>query len=369
MQNSIEDLETIRKLRVSIQEKMYNHHELSLGDLPCAVLEIILFYFSYERVAQLRRVNRRFNNTCKYLLNKGFRAAKRFHSNKLKDVKALLPRRESKRRNHELSRHYEILTALDTRISLLSHTFLKYVNLDLCCFIPGKVIDVIFSVLRTIRPDNNLPRSHKVLQELRDISTMAMEHFDEEIRPPLRTQLSISSYQKYGARPCTHTSGTSGDVSGETGSNNLNTTMNLPLYSMEAPMGKPLPTTPTSRGILNPMPQSEPSNSRSQSLLTMSSKKISRRTDRMVTELKKQKKQADNYKGSLESQNKKIVDLDKRINQQNKNIRQQNARLAEQEEKLTEMNRRLLESEQMMADFKPGISREQRDANGQGEAN
>ena len=77
----------------------------------------------------------------------------------------------------------------------------------------------------------------------------------------------------------------------------------------------------------------------------------------MVTELKKQ---ADNYKGSLESQNKKIVDLDKRINQQNKIIRQQNARLAEQEEKLTEMNRRLLESEQMMADFKPGISREQR---------
>ena len=336
---------------------MYNHHEPSLGDLPCAVLEIILFYFSYEKVAQLRRVNRRFNSTCKYLLNKGFRAAKRIHSNSLKDVKALLPRRESKRHNHKLSRHYEILTALDTRISLLSHTFFKYVELDLCCFIPGKVIDVILSILRTIRPDNNLPRGHKVLQELRDISTMAMEHFDEEIRPPLRTQLSISSYQKYGARSCTHTSGTSGDVSGKTGLNNLNTTMNLPFFSMKAPRGKPLPTTPTSRGILNPMPQSEPSKSRSQSLLTKSSKKMSRRTDRMVTELKKQ---ADNYKGSLESQNKKIVDLDKRINQQNKIIRQQNARLAEQEEKLTEMNRRLLESEQMMADFKPGISREQR---------
>jgi hypothetical protein len=211
--------------------------------------------------------------------------------------------------------------------------------------------------LRTIRPDNNLPLGHKVQQELRDISTMAMEQFDEEIRLPLKTQLSKSSYQKCGARPCTHTSGTSGDVSGETGSNNLNTTMNLPFYSMEAPMGKPLPTTPTLRGILNPMPQSEPSTSRFQSLLTKSSKKMSRRTSRMVTELKKQ---ADNYKGSLESQNKKIVDLDKRINQQNKIIRQQNARLAEQEEKLTEMNRRLLESEQMMADFKPGISREQR---------
>ena len=341
---------------------MYNYHKqskLPLGDLPNTALEIVLLYLNYGKIAQLRRVNRRFNSICKYLLNKGFRAAKRYHSNSLKDVKALLPRRESKRHDHKLFRHYEILTALDTRISLLSHTFLRYVDLDLCCFIPGKVIDVILSVLRTIRHDKNLPRGHKVLQELRDISTMAMEHFDEEIRPPLRKQLSISFYQKCGARPCTHASGTSGDVSGKTGSNNLNTAMNLPFLSMEAPKGKPLPTT-TSRGILNPMPQSEPSNSRSQSPLTMSIKKISRRTDRMVTELKKQKKQADNYKESLESQNKKIVDLDKRINQQNKIIRQQNARLAEQEEKLTEMNRRLLESEQMMADFKPGISREQR---------
>ena len=116
-----------------------------------------------------------------------------------------------------------------------------------------------------------------------------------------------------------------------------------------------LPTT-TSRGILNPIPQSEPTKLKSQSLLgnlghiTKSSKKLSKRTQRVVMELKKQ---ANNYKGSLESQNKKIIKLNKRINQQN-------TRLAEQEEKLTEMNRRLLESEQMMADFKPGISREQR---------
>ena len=43
----------------------------------------------------------------------------------LKGVKAKLPRRESERRNHKLSRHCDILTAIETRISLLSMTFLK----------------------------------------------------------------------------------------------------------------------------------------------------------------------------------------------------------------------------------------------------
>ena len=66
-------------------------------------------------------------------------------------MKALLPRRESERRNHKLSRHCDILTAIETRISLLSMTFVKYIDLDICCFIPGKVIDEIITVLRAIK--------------------------------------------------------------------------------------------------------------------------------------------------------------------------------------------------------------------------
>ena len=71
--------------------------------------------------------------------------------NYFQEVKAKLPRRESERRNHKLSRHCDILTAIETRISLLSMTFLKYVDLNLCCFIPGKVIDEIITVLRAIK--------------------------------------------------------------------------------------------------------------------------------------------------------------------------------------------------------------------------
>lgn len=51
----------------------------------------------------------------------------------------LSSRRESERRNHSLARHADILAAVETRLSLLNMTFMKYVDSNLCCFIPGKV--------------------------------------------------------------------------------------------------------------------------------------------------------------------------------------------------------------------------------------
>jgi len=48
-----------------------------------------------------------------------------------------------------------------------------------------QVIDEIFRVLRLIRETKTPPRAHEILQELRDISSMAMEHFDEKILPDL----------------------------------------------------------------------------------------------------------------------------------------------------------------------------------------
>ena len=51
-----------------------------------------------------------------------------------------------------------------SRISLLSMTFMKYVDLNLCCFIPGKVIDEIFRVLRIIKEEQNPPRAYEILQ-------------------------------------------------------------------------------------------------------------------------------------------------------------------------------------------------------------
>ena len=50
------------------------------------------------------------------------------------------------------------------RISLLSMTFMKYVDMNLCCFIPGRVVDEIFRVLRLIKHEQNPPRAYEILQ-------------------------------------------------------------------------------------------------------------------------------------------------------------------------------------------------------------
>lgn len=53
-----------------------------------------------------------------------------------------------------------------------------------------QVIDEIFRVLRLVQRGGTPPRAHEILQELRDISSMAMEHFDERIAPGLKLHMA-----------------------------------------------------------------------------------------------------------------------------------------------------------------------------------
>ncbi|XP_010890580.1 F-box only protein 28 isoform X2 [Esox lucius] len=135
------------------------------------------------------QVCKRMDVICQRMLNQGFLKVERYHSLCQRQVKAQLPRRESERRNHSLARHADILAAVETRLSLLNMTFMKYVDSNLCCFIPGKVIDEIYRVLRYVNSTRAPQRAHEVLQELRDISSMAMEYFDEKIVPILKKRL------------------------------------------------------------------------------------------------------------------------------------------------------------------------------------
>ena len=89
----------------------------------------------------------RFNEISKRVLNHGFHKVEKYHSQCLKYVKSQLPRRESERRNHPLARHCDILTAIETRLSLLSMTFKKFIDLNFCCFIPGKVKNIYIHCL------------------------------------------------------------------------------------------------------------------------------------------------------------------------------------------------------------------------------
>lgn len=186
---------------------------MNLQNLPECVLEEILGYFTYNEIAKYRLVIRQcffymyaciinflsslqistlFDKICQDMLNRGFYKMIRKHAIKLKEIKSLLPRRESERRNHPLSKHIDVLTCVETRLSMLSQTYSKYINFKLCCFIPGKVIDEIIGILKFISttpyteksvnsPSPMVLRTHEVLQELRDISSMAIEHFEENI--------------------------------------------------------------------------------------------------------------------------------------------------------------------------------------------
>ena len=279
--------------------------ETSLATLPVELLEKTFLCLSYEEVAQMRLVSKMFNYTCMALLNKGFRAVEKFHDKCFKEVKAKLPRRESERRGHKLGRHCDILTAIETRISLLSMTFLKYVDMNLCCFIPGKVIDEIFTVLRCIQDEETPPRAFEVLQELRDISSMAIEHFDENIAPSLQLPLSPVKF-------------------GSTG-------FSLNLQYPATPTGQQIAT----QSLL--CPASEPSRG-SRSLLSLGTEREARSCKKLI---KTMKRKSNSFKVTVSAQNKKIVEMDRKINQQDETIHQQNTRLVEQDEKLAEMGRKL----------------------------
>jgi len=321
---------------------------MNLGCLPDLVLENILCFFSYDEIAKYRRINCKFNLICKSMLNKGFKAIEKYHTKCLKDVKSKLPRRESERRDQPLARHGEILSAIETRISLLGMTFMKYVEHDLCCFIPGKVIDEIYAVLRKIQNVKCPSRSCEVLQELRDISSMAMEYFDEKIVPGLTPKLSSLSPLRLGNGSyfsSIYTSGTGFSLS-------------MRYSDGLSPPGTPLCTLPIQHPASEPANRARPSFARALSTPPAATRKT-KTSSKMVRDVRDLKRQVDSYKTSVESQNKKMLELERRNDQQDEFINQQNARLAELEEKLAEMSRRVAENTSQftdLADDSPGLT-------------
>nr|XP_032818731.1 F-box only protein 28 isoform X1 [Petromyzon marinus] len=163
--------------------------ESELLSLPSVAMDAVLAFCSYDEISGLRLVCKKMNVICQRVLNQGFLRVERYHAQCQKQVKSQLPRRESERRSHPLARHADILAAVETRLSLLTMTFMKYVDMNLCCFIPGRVIDEIYRVLRYVNGTRTPQRAHEVLQELRDISSMAMEYFDEKIVPGLKKKI------------------------------------------------------------------------------------------------------------------------------------------------------------------------------------
>ncbi|XP_065074023.1 F-box only protein 28 [Ochlerotatus camptorhynchus] len=174
---------------------MFTSEEIPRGinflDLPDCMIEQFFEFLSYDEIAKKRIICKKIDRVCQSLLNRGFMKMIKRHNANLKAIKSQLPRRESERRNHPLAKHSDILTCIETRISMLSMTYSKYIDKDLCCFIPGKVIDEVFNILKLIESTSKPLRAHEVLQELRDISSMAIEHFDENIAHRLKRIMGV----------------------------------------------------------------------------------------------------------------------------------------------------------------------------------
>uniref|UniRef100_A0A8C5K8T0 F-box protein 28 n=1 Tax=Jaculus jaculus TaxID=51337 RepID=A0A8C5K8T0_JACJA len=265
----------------------------TLVALPIVAIENILSFMSYDEISQLRLVCKRMDLVCQRMLNQGFLKVERYHNLCQKQVKAQLPRRESERRNHSLARHADILAAVETRLSLLNMTFMKYVDSNLCCFIPGKVIDEIYRVLRYVNSTRAPQRAHEVLQELRDISSMAMEYFDEKIVPVLKRKLPGSdvSGRLMGSPPVP-------------GPSAALTTMQL--FSKQNP----------SRQEVTKLQQQVKTNGAGVTVLR-----------REISELRTK----------VQEQQKQLQDQDQKLLEQTQIIGEQNARLAELERKLREV--------------------------------
>ncbi|KAM9809925.1 F-box only protein 28 [Syngnathus typhle] len=269
------------------------HQNNPLLGLPIVAIEAILNFLSYDEISMLRSVCKRMDMICQRVLNQGFLKVERYHSMCQRQVKAQLPRRESERRNHSLARHADILAAVETRLSLLNMTFMKYVDSNLCCFIPGKVIDEIYRVLRYVNSTRAPQRAHEVLQELRDISSMAMEYFDEKIVPILKKKLPGAdlSGRLIGSAP----------VAGS--SSSLST---MSLLAKNAP----------SRSELTKVQQQVKVNGASVTVLRREMQEI------RVKQLEQQKQ---------------LQDQEQKLQEQTQVIGEQNARLAELEHKLREL--------------------------------
>ncbi|KAM6433021.1 F-box only protein 28 isoform 1-T1 [Rhynochetos jubatus] len=301
----------------------------TLMGLPIVAIESILSFLSYDETSQLRLVCKRMDLVCQRMLNQGFLKVERYHNLCQKQVKAQLPRRESERRNHSLARHADILAAVETRLSLLNMTFMKYVDSNLCCFIPGKVIDEIYRVLRYVNSTRAPQRAHEVLQELRDISSMAMEYFDEKIVPVLKRKMPGS------------------DVSGRLIGTAPGTLLKSTFPSSDSSMVLVLRKSDTKEAWkINSFLLKIPGPSAALTTMQLFSKQNPSRQE--VTKLQQQvkangtgltalKREISELRIKVQEQQKQLQDQDQKLLEQTQIIGEQNARLAELERKLREV--------------------------------
>ncbi|KIH66631.1 F-box domain protein, partial [Ancylostoma duodenale] len=144
-------------------------------DLPSEIQMAILKCLSYDDIAKLRRTCKLMNTLCSYLLNRGFQQLGIDIDREKLRIKRELPRRESMRRSHRLSRLNDAYAGLDTRFSIMTMTYRKFIDMKASCFIPGKVLDEFFRIIDILKKSHDRGGTltidiHELLKDLRDLS-------------------------------------------------------------------------------------------------------------------------------------------------------------------------------------------------------
>lgn len=174
------------------EDKQTSYGTKYFVDLPNDIQLAILRQLSYDDIAKIRRTCKLLNTLCSYLLNRGFQQLGVDIDKEKLRIKRELPRRESMRRSHRLSRLHDAYAGLDTRFSIMMMTYRKFIDIKATCFIPGKVLDEFFRILEILKKSHDRGGTltidiHELLKDLRDLSSMAMEHFEEHVQPSLRS--------------------------------------------------------------------------------------------------------------------------------------------------------------------------------------
>ncbi|KAJ8963636.1 hypothetical protein NQ314_005483, partial [Rhamnusium bicolor] len=165
------------------------------------------------------------------------------------------------------------------------------------------VLDEMKNVLALVESDQTPPRTHQLLQELRDLSSMAMEHFDEHILPRAKEQVDRRSAATFTA---------------------------VLFWFVPA----------LSYGIIASCSKSP---------------KIIYAQHTLSSELHKVKKQSKTHKHHISYLTQSTQKLCQKLRKQNIRLKAQSLKIREQERKIQEQNTKIQEQEATLADIKKHI--------------
>ncbi|VVC96230.1 unnamed protein product, partial [Leptidea sinapis] len=151
---------------------------MALLQLPKVLIEHIFSFLSYEEIARIRAVSREIDKICQGLLNRGFLQLEERRIRVLNKIDSLLPSSDRERMEHPLSTVHMVVMLCGMTICILGVTYNKFIHKNKCCFIPGKLLDLIRRFLDMAESEKvDAGPLMKLSAELKNSSRIARDHF------------------------------------------------------------------------------------------------------------------------------------------------------------------------------------------------